>query len=300
MTWLGNWPGRYFALPAAVLLGLTGGVLVLTIGLLRPAAGDLAALSTFLLVCGGVTTLVGLAAARWGLPRQITSIRAKLMLMCLLTATLALVNVGFIAFLMFISRHDLALLAGLLGFSLGISIFVAFAFSQSITGSIHEVLAAVRAMNTGNLSTRAPVLSSDEVGELASEFNDMAERLEISFARERELEQARTELMRAVSHDLRTPLASIRAMVESINDGVVTDPETIARYLRSTQTEVENLSQLIDDLFDLAQMDAGVLELHLENSSLQDMISDTLESMSAQAASRQLTLKGTVDEELAL
>ena len=94
------------------------------------------------------------------------------------------------------------------------------------------------------------------------------------------------------------PLASIRAMVESTNDGVVADEETVKRYLRSTQSEVEKLSQLINDLFELAQMDAGALELHLETSSLQDLLSDTLESMSAQAISRKLTLKGAVDEEL--
>ena len=101
-----------------------------------------------------------------------------------------------------------------------------------------------------------------------------------------------------MSHDLRTPLASIRAMVESINDGIVDDPETVRRYLRSTQTDVENLSQLINDLFELSQMDAGALELHLESSSLQDLISDTMESMSAQAAVHKLTLGGEVDENL--
>lgn len=87
-------------------------------------------------------------------------------------------------------------------------------------------------------------------------------------------------------------------MVESINDGIVDDPETVRRYLRSTQTDVENLSQLINDLFELSQMDAGALELHLESSSLQDLISDTMESMSAQAAVHKLTLGGEVDENL--
>ena len=205
---------------------------------------------------------------------------------------------GFTGFLMFLSPHDLALLAALLGFSLGMSMFVAFAFSQSTTRSIREVVEAVRRMNSGSLDTRVATPSRDEIGELATALNSMAERLEASFSRERELEQARKDLVRAVSHDLRTPLASIRVMVESINDGVVTDEETVNRYLRSTQSEVEKLSQLINDLFELAQMDAGALELHLETSSLQDLLSDTLESMSAQALSRQLTLKGAVDEEL--
>ena len=163
---------------------------------------------------------------------------------------------------------------------------------------MREVVDAVRRLNSGNLDIKVPVLSHDEIGELATALNDMTERLDVSFTRERELERARSELVRAVSHDLITPLASIRAMVESMNDGVVTDSETVKRYLRATQSEVENLSQLINDLFELSQIDAGVLELHMERSSLQDIISDTMESMSAQAAGRKLTLKGTVKKEM--
>ena len=68
--------------------------------------------------------------------------------------------------------------------------------------------------------------------------------------------------------------------------------------MRSTQTEVENLNQLINDLFELAQLDAGQLELRIETSSVQDLISDTLESMSAQVRAQKLTLSGKVDEEL--
>jgi two-component system phosphate regulon sensor histidine kinase PhoR len=126
----------------------------------------------------------------------------------------------------------------------------------------------------------------------------MAEKLQTSFSRERDLQMARKELVSAVSHDLRTPLASLRAMMESINDGVVKDPETMQRYVRISLTEVEHLGQLINDLFDLAQIDSGVLELHIEEASLQDLISDTLESMSAQAEAHHLSLSGTMNQEL--
>ena len=290
--------GRNIALAGPTLLGLTGLVLLLTIALLDPPAGDLAALAGFLLISGGVTVLLGLTAANLEMPLWTGSLRARLVLLCVLTTILALVNVGFTAILMFLSTHDLALLAGLLGFSLGMSVFVAFAFSASTGRALNELVEGVRRMKAGSLDTRVPVRTSDEVGELATALNDMAERLEASFTRQRELEQARKELIGAVSHDLRTPLASIRAMVESINDGVVTEPETVRRYLRTTQSEVENLSQLINDLFELSQLDAGVLELQMEASSLQDLMSDTLESMSAQAAAHNLTLNGTVDEVL--
>ena len=289
---------RDVVIGATTLLGITGLVLLLTYGLLLPPGRDMAALAGFLLISGGVAVVIGLVGGRFQLPARIGSFRAKLLLVCGLTAILALANVGFTAVLMFLSHHDLALLAGLVGFSLGISTFVAFSFSRSISRSLSEVLEAVGPMKAGNLDTRVPVRGRDEVGELAAALNGMAERVEASFNRERELEGARRELVRAVSHNLRTPLGSIRAMIESINDGVVTDPDTIKRYLRATQSEVENLSQLINDLFELSQMDAGVLELHMETASLQDLISDTLESMSAQAVGRRLTLDGAVDDEL--
>ena len=140
--------------------------------------------------------------------------------------------------------------------------------------------------------------SRDEVGELAAAVNAMAQRLETGLERERELDAARIDLMRAVSHDLRTPLASIRAMVESINDGVVDDPATVARYLRSTETQVTSMTQLIDDLLELSQMDAGALTLQAEPASIADLISDTIESMTARAAAQGLQLDGQVAEGL--
>ena len=224
--------------------------------------------------------------------------RAQLVLMCVMTAALGLVNAGFTTAMMLISALDLAILAGLLVFSLGVSVFVAYTLSAAPSRSFSEMLKTLRSINTGSLDVRVPVRSRDQVGEMAQAVNAMAERLEASLSRERNLDRARHEVIRAVSHDLRTPLASIRAMVESINDGIVSDDVTVGRYLHSIQTETENLSQLINDLFELSQMDAGALELHMEPASLEDLISDTIASMSAQARTNGVALDGRVDHEL--
>ena len=122
----------------------------------------------------------------------------------------------------------------------------------------------------------------------------MAQQLESSFARERDLDRARKELISSVSHDLRTSLASIRAMLESMSDGVVADPTTVDRYLHTALAEVENLSQLINDLFEISRLEAGVLDFHMAQASLQDLVSDTLESMSAQAAAHDVNLREAV------
>ena len=289
---------RSVALAVVTLLGMTALVVLLTIALLSPPFKDLAAIASFLLISGGATVILGLGAARMPSPSWLGSLRSKFFFVSVLTAILALVNVGFTSVLMFLSGHDLALLAGLLGFSVGIAVFVAFALSEPTARSIRELRDGARRMSAGNLDARVSVQTGDEVGELASAFNTMTEKLQSSFGRERELEQARRELISAVSHDLRTPLASIRVMLESINDGVVTDQETVSRYMRTSLTEVENLGQLVNDLFELSQIDAGVLELHVEAASLQDLISDTLESMSAQASVHKLSLKGSLDGEI--
>ena len=283
---------RYLALSTSALLALVGLVLGITVPMLDPTGGDLLALVGFLLISGAVTVGLGLAAMRFGLPRWVRTIRGRLVLMSVLSSVLALANVGFVALLMFLSSHDLALLAGLLAFSVGLTVVVAIASSEPTARKMREVVDAVRSINAGSLETRVPVESRDEVGELAAALNAMVHRLQVSFGRERDLENTRRELVGAVSHDLRTPLASIRAMIESINDGVVSDEETVRRYLRIMQSEVENLSQLINDLFELSQIDAGTLVLHIESSSVQELISDTLEGMAHQAAERRRRGKG--------
>src|SRR4051794_14504277 len=98
----------------------------------------------------------------------------------------------------------------------------------------------------------------------------MAAPLEEANAAPAGMEEARRQLIGAVSHDLRSPLATMRAMVEAIVDGVVEDPPTIERYHQSMQAEIAYLSRLIDDLFELSQIDSGLLQLRREPGNLAD------------------------------
>jgi signal transduction histidine kinase len=98
-----------------------------------------------------------------------------------------------------------------------------------------------------------------------------------------------------VGHDLRTPLASTRVIVEALADGVVDDPETAQRYLRTAQRDIQSLTLLIDDLFDLAQMDAGGLKLERQPTSMADLVTDTVESFGALAGQRGVALRGSAE-----
>jgi two-component system sensor histidine kinase SaeS len=289
-----KWLGLTFIIFGA-LLGLVEGIAAV---LLKPERGDLLALAVFLFIFGGTTLGLSIAVARSGLPSWVRSIRTQLMLISVIVAVLVVVNIGFVSYLMFISTHDLGLLLGLIIFSLGLSVMASLYLSQPTTRNLNEVINAVRHINAGNLQANVPTASRDEVGELATAFNAMVHRLQESLERERGLERTRRELIEAVSHDLRTPLSSIRAMIESINDGVVTDDATVKRYLRTAQSEIENLSQLVNDLFEFSQIDAGLLQLHTDSVFLQQLIPDTVETMVAQAVSQRLSLSEEVEKEL--
>ncbi len=281
-----------------MLLGLTGVIVGLSAWTLSASKQDIFLLTGFLLASGIVSLIIGLAALKINQGRLLRSVQHKLLFSLLLSATLVLANVGFTSYLMFISSHDLTLLSLLMLFSLAISAFVASRLASRFHSSLRELVDAARAMGRGDLTARAPLHDGDELGELALTFNGMADQLEAAFVRQHDLQQVRRELVAAVSHDLRTPLATMRAMVESINDEVVSDQETVSRYMHTLQGEIEYLSRLIDDLFELSQIDSGLLQLTPEIGSVPDLISDTLEALSAQAQQRRLTLSGDVSQRM--
>jgi signal transduction histidine kinase len=90
----------------------------------------------------------------------------------------------------------------------------------------------------------------------------------------------------------------VRAILEALEDGVVDDPETVKRYLDTAQRDVRSLSALIDDLFQMAQLDTGGIPLDRAPSSLADLISDTLESFSELASRQQVRLEGSVESDV--
>ena len=117
----------------------------------------------------------------------------------------------------------------------------------------------------------------------------LAVRLAMEERSRREIEEARRRLVAAASHDLRTPLASLRLLVESIDDGVATG-ETRDRYLKEIRTHVGVLSDLIDDLFELSRIEAGDISWTMRQIELGELIGDTVAAMRAPAAERGVSL----------
>jgi signal transduction histidine kinase len=108
--------------------------------------------------------------------------------------------------------------------------------------------------------------------------------------RERRLEAGRRELVAWVSHDLRTPLAGLRAMAEALEDGIIHDPVTVDEYHRRIRVETDRMAQLVDDLFELSRINAGALRLAPTSVPLREIVSDALAGVAPLAASRRIHL----------
>jgi signal transduction histidine kinase len=111
-----------------------------------------------------------------------------------------------------------------------------------------------------------------------------------ALAKQEMVEASRRELVAWVSHDLRTPLAGLRAMAEALEDGVVDEPRQVAAYHASIRRETERLAAMVDDLFELSRIQAGALRLHLDAVSLGDLVSDAVAATSPAAAAKRVRI----------
>jgi signal transduction histidine kinase len=266
--------------------------------IMQPRQLDLGLMALFLTITSLITLIAGYLAYRWGWISRAPSLRWALLATYVLSSTLTFLNVWITARLMFVNQHDLILATILLLFATGIAVALGSFFSETLGRRIHALNQTVREISEKGLDVRAEVDGQDEIAELASAFNEMASQLESAAQRQQEMENYRRDLVAWVGHDLQTPLASMRAIIEALADDIVQDPEMRERYLLTAKREIQALSGLIDDLFQLAQLDAGGIELFREANSLSDLISDTVESFSAIASEKQVTLSGEVHQDV--
>jgi signal transduction histidine kinase len=158
-----------------------------------------------------------------------------------------------------------------------------------------SLLAVAREVGAPEPTAPTPQDVPLELSRLATELDETSTRLRQARAREQALDASRRELVAWVSHDLRTPLAGIRAITEALEDGVVSDDATVRRYHRTLREEADHLAGLVDDLFELSRAQAGVLQLEIERISLGDVVSDALAGASPIAAAKGVRLIGRLD-----
>ena len=282
-------PHRLFSPVAAVVVG--GALTLLAAAITSMTAVDAAELSG---IAAGVT-LVGLGAGAIVLHALRTRPVGTQIAALTLTTIASLMAGAFAASrAMFISSHDLGILAVVLLAAGTVGVSSALVMGRQLGAASSSLVNVARRVGSESDSPRDEPRprAPQELTQLAHELDVMEARLDAARLRERTLEASRRELVAWVSHDLRTPLAGMRAIVEAIDDGVVADPTTVARYCRTLREEVDRLTALVDDLFELSRTQAGVLRLQYERVSLGDLVSDAIAGSAPIAAAKGVKLEG--------
>ena len=252
------------------------------------ATPDLVAIFWLIVAAAVVTAIVALAAQR--LLRE-ASLRRRFVALPIVAAAVTAANLAILYLRMAVNEHDAAVVVTLLCYSLAAGLAVALVIARGAGGAITHLAETARALGDGDLDARVgPVNAGTELDALGTTLDDMAAELAASRTRERAVEQTRRDLITAVSHDLRTPLASLRAMIEAVDDGVVSDPPTVARYVGEMRRSATQLSTLVDDLFELAQLDAGAIEAETRRARLDDLVASALAAVEPEAQAKGLAL----------
>jgi signal transduction histidine kinase len=216
--------------------------------------------------------------------RLLPTARLQLAALALLAGVVPLLAVVLSGWVMFHMGDDVKILA-VAALSASAAVVAALLLGGRIARRIDDLRAASARLAAGDLTARAPERGPRELAELGRSFNAMASDLEVLF-------DARRELVAAASHDLRTPIASMQAMLEAIDDGLAEPQE----YLGPLNDQVRRLGALVEDLFELARVDAGALALELETISLGPLVESCMRSVEAEARARNVRLERRLED----
>jgi signal transduction histidine kinase len=159
-----------------------------------------------------------------------------------------------------------------------------FALFFLLTRRLSVLGQAVKAFQAGDLGRRARVRGSDELGVLGRTFNDMAASLQAGMEKLTQSERMRTELIANISHDLRSPIASIRGSLETIvlKEGELS-PEQRRQFVQTSLRNTESLQKLVDELFDLVKLETRQVEPRRESFPLAELAQDVVLKLKPQA-----------------
>jgi histidine kinase len=162
--------------------------------------------------------------------------------------------------------------------------------SKSIIRPIRELQKAARDMKEGNLDISIKPSSKDELGQLAQSFEEMRIRLKESIEKQLAYEENRKELIANISHDLKTPITTIKGYVEGIRDGVANSPEKIDRYIQTIYTKSMDLDHMIDELFLYSKLDLQRLPFHFEKFDFNGYLQDFIEELRFDLEEKNVTI----------
>jgi two-component system sensor histidine kinase BaeS len=230
-----------------------------------------------------VLAVLAAAVVSVAIVRLLPTLQLQLGALALLIVCLPLAVVLGSGLVMF-GMHEDAKILSVAAVSTLCAVVGAVLLGRHILRPLDRLRTASKQLAAGDLAARASESGPRELLELSASFNEMATNIEHLF-------DARRELVAAAGHDLRTPLASLRAMVEALEDGLA-DP---AEYLPAIRIQTELLASLVEDLFELARIDAGGLALDLREAPLDELVASCLEAVEPDARSRGVRLESQLD-----
>lgn len=271
---------------AILLLGALG--IGLTALFVRDSTVDVLVLAG---EAGGASVGVGavVALVLWALRRS--SITSQLVVVTLGTVGAVAAGALVSAQTMFAAERPYAAMTLVLVSSGTASVLIGLSLSERVRRESDSLARAARTLGSPGAVGPIAEPQTDELARLGHELALTARRLDESRAYAAQLDTSRRELVAWISHDLRTPLARIRAIVEALEDGVVTGPTDVSSFHSRLRTEADRLTALVDELFELSRINAGALKLDLQELELADLVSDLVVSFRPLADARGIELR---------
>lgn len=171
-----------------------------------------------------------------------------------------------------------------------LAVIVGLVVSRRLSAPLQDLTDVAGRMSSGDLSSRAPVHGKDEIGQLAGQFNQMAQRLETSFT---DLERERDALRRFIadaSHELRTPITALKSFNDLLQGAAADDPVARAEFLAESHVQLDRLDWIMRNLLDLSRLDAGLVELDLADHDARELIEATAVAWRALALTKEVSL----------
>lgn len=154
-----------------------------------------------------------------------------------------------------------------------------FIMSKSIIKPIDSLKKAAQSIRNGSLDHSITAVRKDEIGQLTEIFEEMRLQLKESFEVQHQYEENRKELIAHISHDLKTPITSIKGYIEGIRDGVADTPEKRTRYIQTIYSKAVDLDHLIDELFLFSKLDLNKVPFHFEKVDMKNYLEDYVEEL---------------------
>lgn len=176
-----------------------------------------------------------------------------------------------------------------------VMIAVSLHLSGRISTPIASIVRTTQAIKNGDLKQRILVTSRDEIGELATAINDMAEKLGSDIAQLRKLERVRSEFLGNVSHELRTPIFSMQGFIETLLDGAIDDPQVNREFMEKVYRHSERLNTLLNDLIEISRIESGEMKMSFRYFAVAPLLRQVVEEMTADATKKQISLDADVN-----